>query len=1736
MLKHLRTTLAVLFFMSIVLIQILYSGPASAFEITVLSTTPLPNADEVGKELGVQVHVHRIPKNPVSIGNLNWEEISKDVVSADVLVIQRMGTVPASFVRELSKRTLGAALDDLDVLAETLASTKRVVVVATSDPERALVVIRGRPVKSKVAVAAHIWLCLAAGDTRALVTFLLWLANPSFPTDAVEPPRTISRTVLSAYVPGTGWIDGIPRPDIVTFRSWLQRLARGEVKGTVVLFGYKRKLPSWVIDTLHGMNLSAFASHLPNDLVLVLAHGIDAVSPRRKAILRLTEALDGITRRYGVRTVAVFCESSFVKPFEILSELEKQGKRVEAVISVRAFTLNFPKPAEYAVIRLNVPMIQVVFPFTGDASMGLGEYVTNKSGPSLEWTYQVQLGSEMEGSFWYRVLWLNGKDDEPVLLPGTLDDLGRLIEHLLRLRLLPDREKRVALVVYCYPPGRSELGAAYLDVPRSLARILARLAGEGFDLGPGTGFFRELYVEYRESSQTARFLEDVFVAVFNALSSAIDPNDPRRSVLLLANVGPWARGELRRMFDLYEGGYGEWSLNVDGRDVEIEVRDGNVVIRFDGRSFVLCSVSRDQLIPAENVREWFEEDVVKRLNAYLDIVRRLDPDRYEAARATVEEMIEGFLRTWKSVTDNLGIMTDGHRYLVPALRFGNVAVVLQPVRGWSGSPELVYHSRELPPHWQYIATYEWLRKVFHADAVVYVGTHGTFEFLPGHDRGLTITDWTYLLLPDVPQAYFYIVSNPGEGTLAKYRGGSVIITYPSPPSGYFRDFHRYAELERLWSQYVSSSVYDETVRELIAEKILKKTRDLGILEDVVKSIFAERGESPPKDPESWVKRHLEEFLDGLHDYLLALRDEKVFYGLHVIGGNLPTGVAVDQAALLFAPKFAPYLAVTSGLIPKADLELFRRLADEDPDFYHEVKMRTYELLRSIVLRIWTDPFMRSVLLQWVELKDEGELKDDASLLSKADSILQQLKPSLLALYRSVLSEIGLLKTTDQYDQNIIKLIAEAFREFVHVYKSGEYELDSLINFLRGGHVPTGGFGEPLWNPKAYPTGRNGVTFNPYTLPTPEAWEIAKRLVDDMLARYYREHGRWPETVSVILFASHELTSGGLGIAEVLYLLGVEPVWDPDGGKVLGIRLIPISELKVKVDGRWINRPRIDVVALCTAVLDSIEPVVQLLAAAFRLVSRAEEPIEYNYRRKHYLELLRSGVPEPLAATGVFGEPPGDVQGTGVNRLVEMGWSELTEGLGVSKAGSVDERFSERIVRTFESRVAYAFSVLGNSSGPELRMEDLEGYEAAVRAVEIFRYLAGTIDVVIDQVVNAFNVIDVNDYYSWIGGIATYVRSIRGKEPTVFLTVARDPTTAHVQTLAERLAIEVRTELLSPSWWKALMSHGPDVGWHEVMKRVQNIVGIAVTMAQARPMVQTLLTEVASTVLSALERYRPTTPNGWAAVQSTLSWLVEAIRVGLWRPDRNTLEVLIRTWAGVTARYGPSTCHHTSPNPSTVPFVRNLAEYLGLNDVLNMIPKIVKAYRTLDNPRIASKIVNGIASSRVVTSRNSNNNVPEQSTRSVGNWITSVEITTTNVAKAIESWASRALVGRRNLSRSQRSMSTKSPLGIGLTVVGSNFKSMCKTVVSTVGEVFYGRIPSGGRVTTELTHELVRTRHAGGESTPGSNAVRRSNPVTMVRESFPAPSHKMIWEWVIGLLVTSLIVVIWFRWKFRGWNW
>ncbi|MGH9963090.1 MAG: cobaltochelatase subunit CobN, partial [Pyrinomonadaceae bacterium] len=123
----------------------------------------------------------------------------------------------------------------------------------------------------------------------------------------------------------------------------------------------------------------------------------------------------------------------------------------------------------------------------------------------------------------------------------------------------------------------------------------------------------------------------------------------------------------------------------------------------------------------------------------------------------------------------------GNEIYIAGKQYGNVFVMIQPPRGFGENPLAVYHSGDLIPTHQYLGTYRWLRDVFHADALVQCGKHGTLEWLPGKGLGLSAGCYPELAIGDLPVFYPFIINDPGEGAQAKRRMHACIIDHLIPP-------------------------------------------------------------------------------------------------------------------------------------------------------------------------------------------------------------------------------------------------------------------------------------------------------------------------------------------------------------------------------------------------------------------------------------------------------------------------------------------------------------------------------------------------------------------------------------------------------------------------------------------------------------------------------------------------------------------------------------------------------------------------------------------------------------------------------------------------------------------------------------------------------------------------------------------------------------------------------------------
>jgi hypothetical protein len=91
--------------------------------------------------------------------------------------------------------------------------------------------------------------------------------------------------------------------------------------------------------------------------------------------------------------------------------------------------------------------------------------------------------------------------------------------------------------------------------------------------------------------------------------------------------------------------------------------------------------------------------------------------------------------------------------------------------------------RDLTPHPQYAAFYNFLATEFDADALVHFGMHGTVEWLPGSPLGNSGFSWSDVLLSSMPNVYVYAANNPSESIIAKRRGYGTIVSHTVPPYG-----------------------------------------------------------------------------------------------------------------------------------------------------------------------------------------------------------------------------------------------------------------------------------------------------------------------------------------------------------------------------------------------------------------------------------------------------------------------------------------------------------------------------------------------------------------------------------------------------------------------------------------------------------------------------------------------------------------------------------------------------------------------------------------------------------------------------------------------------------------------------------------------------------------------------------------------------------------------------------------
>lgn len=368
------------------------------------------------------------------------------------------------------------------------------------------------------------------------------------------------------------------------------------------------------------------------------------------------------------------------------------------------------------------------------------------------------------------------------LIPERVRRLTGRLNRWIALGRKPQAERKLALVLYGFPPGYGATGtAALLNVPQSLLRFLQALKDQGYTVG-------ELPTDGETLIEQVRAADEAYVGQLPPETEGLSVNN----------------------------------------------------------------------VPAQTLGRWLGYLLTSRVEKH-----------------------------WQSLTGS-GIKTLGDRLLLGGIQLGNVWIGVQPPLGIAGDPMRLMFERDLTPHPQYAAFYQWLQHDFQADAIVHFGMHGTVEWLPGAPLGNTGYSWPDILLGNMPHLYLYAANNPSESILAKRRGYGVLISHNVPPYGRAGLYKELSALRDLINEYRD----DPSQNYALKEAIIKKIVDAGLDADCPFQEARQLGIAfTVENARLFSNEAFNHYLVDLYAYLQVLETRLFSSGLHVLGQS-PSSEAI----------------------------------------------------------------------------------------------------------------------------------------------------------------------------------------------------------------------------------------------------------------------------------------------------------------------------------------------------------------------------------------------------------------------------------------------------------------------------------------------------------------------------------------------------------------------------------------------------------------------------------------------------------------------------------------------------------------------------------------------------------------------------------------------------------------------------------------------------------------------------
>ncbi len=869
-----------------------------------------------------------------------------------------------------------------------------------------------------------------------------------------------------------------------------------------------------------------------------------------------------------------------------------------------------------------------------------------------------------------------------------------------------------------------------------------------------------------------------------------------------------------------------------------------------------------------------------------------------------------------------GLADEDGRLALARLCFGNVVLIPQTAAGLGDDDFKIVHGTESAPPHNYVAAYLWARYGFGADALMHFGAHGSLEFTPRKQVALGSNDWPDRLVGTMPHVYIYSTSNVGEGMIAKRRSYAGIVNYLTPPfieSNLRGVYKNLADAINAYNQATSSADSAST-----AAMVKKYTVELGIHRELRIDSVALFTPDDIARIENFAEELANEKITGalyvmgvpysdehIKSTVEAMTVDPIAYSLHTLrGGSLASlretakrlvnsGVSIDDDAIcriagISRSELDSARTIMAAIDGSKDmLSRMMVMASMMPareQKTSKIAERPATKKHGMIPGVSSEKALE--MARKMGADEEALKKMEAAIKSKSSDAKRSAMPRHPGMKKDEITDEQrqFAMTVTEVERALLNI--GAYRDALR--NSPQNELSSIVNALNGGFTaPTSG-GDPILNPDILPTGRNMYAINAEETPSAVAWSKGKELADNTITMYRKEHGdSIPRKVSYTLWSSEFIETEGATIAQVLYMLGVEPVRDPFG-RISDLKLIPSEEL---------GRPRIDVVVQTSGQLrDLAASRLFLISRAVKMAAEADNDIYPNYVTEGVVEserhLVDKGVSpkeaRELSTARVFGGVNGNY-GSGIQGMVEAG-----------------DRWEN------ESEIASAYiNNMGAVYGSEEDWEKMRDYafEAALTRTDV---------VVQPRQSNTWGALSLDHVYEFMGGMNLAVRNVTGKDPDAYLSDYRNRNRARMQEVKEAIGVESRTTILNPAYIKAKMKGGAGDA-SAFADVIRNTYGWNVMKPDAidnelwDDIYDTYVADKNS--LGIKDYFKTVNP---AAIQEMTAVMLETVRKGMWDASPEQVATLAELHTEIVNEFGAACSGFVCDNASLRDFIASKA--------------------------------------------------------------------------------------------------------------------------------------------------------------------------------------------------------------------